>query len=270
MKGFFNRVLLIDVGDRSSKVMELQDQELEQGLGGKGIATRLLLKHNPPKIDPFSPDNHLIIAGGPVTDTPIYGSCRHGIFTKSPQTGLYSESYSGGKAAESISRTGYDAIMIKGASQDPLFLEISDQAVRFHPAQDIWGQDTYATEDEVLKQVNQKGAAALVIGGLGGDVWAQQKKLVYWPHWEQFPNFNKWMDESSLAFFAACGLPPWRELLRTYRRLEARGEIRGGRFVAGVERSRVADIGRASAYRFPVTPAGAWIPPARRSPPGRV
>jgi len=28
-------------------------------------------------------------------------------------------------------------------------------------------------------------------------------------------------------------LPPWRELLRAYRRLESRGEIRGGRFVAG-------------------------------------
>jgi ATP-dependent helicase Lhr and Lhr-like helicase len=28
-------------------------------------------------------------------------------------------------------------------------------------------------------------------------------------------------------------LPPWRDLLRIYRRLEARGEIRGGRFVAG-------------------------------------
>jgi len=28
-------------------------------------------------------------------------------------------------------------------------------------------------------------------------------------------------------------LPPWRELLRVYRRLEARGEVRGGRFVAG-------------------------------------
>jgi len=30
-----------------------------------------------------------------------------------------------------------------------------------------------------------------------------------------FPNFNKWMDQSSLAFFAACGQPPWRELERT-------------------------------------------------------
>ncbi|HTZ35882.1 MAG TPA: DEAD/DEAH box helicase [Stellaceae bacterium] len=31
----------------------------------------------------------------------------------------------------------------------------------------------------------------------------------------------------------AAWLPPWRDLLRIYRRLEARGEIRGGRFVAG-------------------------------------
>jgi ATP-dependent Lhr-like helicase len=31
----------------------------------------------------------------------------------------------------------------------------------------------------------------------------------------------------------ASGLPPWRDLLRIYRRLEARGEVRGGRFVAG-------------------------------------
>jgi ATP-dependent helicase Lhr and Lhr-like helicase len=32
----------------------------------------------------------------------------------------------------------------------------------------------------------------------------------------------------------AAWLPPWRELLRVLRRFEARGEVRGGRFVAGV------------------------------------
>lgn len=30
-----------------------------------------------------------------------------------------------------------------------------------------------------------------------------------------FPNFSRWMDQSSLAFFMACGLPPWRELEKT-------------------------------------------------------
>jgi ATP-dependent Lhr-like helicase len=38
--------------------------------------------------------------------------------------------------------------------------------------------------------------------------------------------FRKLLDRESISV-------PWRDLLRVYRRLEARGEIRGGRFVAG-------------------------------------
>ena len=30
-----------------------------------------------------------------------------------------------------------------------------------------------------------------------------------------FPNFSRWMDQASLAYFRACGVPPWRELLKT-------------------------------------------------------
>ena len=30
-----------------------------------------------------------------------------------------------------------------------------------------------------------------------------------------FPNFSRWMDQASLAFFMACGVPPWRELVKT-------------------------------------------------------
>lgn len=30
-----------------------------------------------------------------------------------------------------------------------------------------------------------------------------------------FPNFSKWMDASSLNFFVQCGVPPWRELVKT-------------------------------------------------------
>ena len=30
-----------------------------------------------------------------------------------------------------------------------------------------------------------------------------------------FPNFSRWMDAASLAFFMECGLPPWRELVKT-------------------------------------------------------
>jgi 4-hydroxybenzoyl-CoA thioesterase len=30
-----------------------------------------------------------------------------------------------------------------------------------------------------------------------------------------FPNFSRWMDQASLAYFMACGVPPWRELVKT-------------------------------------------------------
>ena len=48
------------------------------------------------------------------------------------------------------------------------------------------------------------------------------------------------------------GLPPWRELVRVYRRMEARGEIRGGRFVAGFGGEQFAApdaVGRLRAVR---------------------
>jgi aldehyde:ferredoxin oxidoreductase len=66
-----------------------------------------------------------------------------------------------------MSRTGYDAFVFEEASNEPVWIEISDQKVVFHEAKDLWGKDTYSTEDEVIKRVNQKGAKAIVIGPAG-------------------------------------------------------------------------------------------------------
>jgi ATP-dependent helicase Lhr and Lhr-like helicase len=59
----------------------------------------------------------------------------------------------------------------------------------------------------------------------------------------------------------AAWLPPWRDLLRVYRRLESRGEIRGGRFVAGFPGEQFAlpeAIGMLRATRRQ-PPADQWI-----------
>lgn len=167
MKGFFNQILRINLTTKTYTKESLPDSVYESHLGGKGLGIYLLVKENPQGIDPFSPDNRLIFAVGPATDSRIYGSCRHGVFTKSPLTGIFSESYSGGKLAEPMSRTGYDAFILEGASREPVWIEISDQKVIFHDAKDLWGKDTYSTEDEVLKRVGQKGFGALVIGPAG-------------------------------------------------------------------------------------------------------
>src|SRR4030043_1834297 len=96
MDGFFNRLLRVDLSKKKTTVEPIPESVLRSYLGGKGLGSFLLLKENPPRIDPFSPQNRLIFTLGPLADTPFYGSRRYAVFTKSPQAGIYSESYSGG------------------------------------------------------------------------------------------------------------------------------------------------------------------------------
>jgi len=167
MKGYFNKVLIVDVTNRSSLIDDLDDATLTRHLGGKGLATHLLVEKNPAGVDPLAPENHLIFALGPASDSPIWGSCRHGMFSKSPLTGCYGESYSGGHLAIPMSRTGYDAIAITGASSTPVWLEVSDRGVTFHDASDLWGKETYETEDDLMRRVGVRDAGCTVIGPAG-------------------------------------------------------------------------------------------------------
>jgi aldehyde:ferredoxin oxidoreductase len=167
MYGFHNKILHVDVGQRSFKEEFVEDDIYRQFLGGKGLATYLLLKYLKPGIDPLSEDNIIIFAGGPITSTQIWGSSRYGVFTKSPLTQMYCESYAGGSVAEPLDRTGYDAIIIKGASSQPLWVEVSNNCVKFHDASFLWGKDTYESEYILSNIVGEKRAGIAVIGLAG-------------------------------------------------------------------------------------------------------
>lgn len=170
MHGFYKRGLRIDLSRQTSRRFALDEALLEQTWGGKGLATRLLLEETPAGLNPLGPENCLIFTTGPVTGSSIWGSSRYGVYTKSPQTGFYSESYSGGKAPEYISAAGYDAVVLTGISDAPVWIEISQDLVWFHPAKDLWGLDTYATEDAVKARVRMsrdQDCGVVVIGPAG-------------------------------------------------------------------------------------------------------
>ncbi len=172
MYGFHKRMLDIDLNIKQSTVHQLPDELLRKTLGGKGLGTHLLLEHNPPGVDPLSPDNRLIFALGPATDTLVWGGCRYGVYTKSPQTGFYSESYSGGTAAEAMSKSGFDVVMLHGKADSLIWIEICDDGAIFHDATELKGKETYETEDYVkgwLKgnRENVKDCTALTIGPAG-------------------------------------------------------------------------------------------------------
>jgi aldehyde:ferredoxin oxidoreductase len=172
MYGFYGRILAVDLTDQTFQVEDLADETLSGYLGGKGLASYLLAERNPAGVDPLSSENHLIFATGPICRSRIWGSSRYGVFSKSPQTGFYSESYAGGKVPEAMDAAGYDAVIITGKCEKPMVLTIHPEGAGFHDAHGIWGMDTHKTEDEVTKRFAKtasKGAkfGAVVIGPAG-------------------------------------------------------------------------------------------------------
>jgi aldehyde:ferredoxin oxidoreductase len=172
MNGFYGRYLKIDLTDEKFDLVPLKDEILLRYLGGKGLASYLLYSINPPGVDPLSPDNHLIFNTGPITNSRIWGSSRYGVFTKSPQTGFFSESYAGGRVPEAIDSSGFDAIIVTGKSKCPTVVLVQPDGAEFFDASDIWGMDTYKTEDTVNRKYGNTGpgsekSGAVVIGPAG-------------------------------------------------------------------------------------------------------
>jgi aldehyde:ferredoxin oxidoreductase len=167
MLGNFGKMMRIDLSSCIYREDDIKERLFGKYIGGKGIATYFLLKEIKPKIDPLSSENKLFFATGPLTNTKVPTSGRYGVFTKSPLTGIYAESYSGGHVAPMMRRCGYDLFIIEGKSAEPIWLEVTKNNVAFHNASHLWGKDTFHTEDAIVKDTNIKGAQAVVIGPAG-------------------------------------------------------------------------------------------------------
>ncbi|MCX8031692.1 MAG: aldehyde ferredoxin oxidoreductase family protein [Thermodesulfovibrionales bacterium] len=168
MKGFFSKYLVIDLNNKKWYKEVLNEFELSLSLGGKGLAVDLLLKYQPAGIHPSSPENPLVFALGPVTDTYLYGSSRYGVYTKSPLTGFFCESYSGGKVPEKISKTGYDAILILGNCNELSYIYITPENVEILPASKLSGLSCYDTESLLNEKYPDSGIVTIGPAGEKG------------------------------------------------------------------------------------------------------
>lgn len=167
MKGFWGKVLHADLTNAKYWTEEIRDEVFSSWLGGRGLGCYLLWKNLKPGIDPLSPDNVIIFTTGPATATRMLGSSRYGVYSKSPLTNFFADSYAGGSVAPQMKRCGYDALVVHGASPSPVFLEISSRGVEFWDASDLWGKDIYETENLCRSKVNVTGAQTLAIGPAG-------------------------------------------------------------------------------------------------------
>ena len=167
MHGFYGRILKVDLNRKHFTIEPIDDAIYEKYLGGKGLASYLLYELNPPGVDPLAPENTLIFANGPLGGSMLWGSCRYGVYTKSPLTGFFAESYSGGRTPDAIDATGFDAIVVQGRCDEPTVLTVHPDGVDFHDAGDLWGMESYGAEEAIKERFTReeyRKKGALVIG----------------------------------------------------------------------------------------------------------
>lgn len=161
-----HKVLFIDLTKMEVKKEDLPARLRSLFLGGRGINVFLLYKHTTPQTRPLGPDNPLIIGAGLLSGTPAPSAARCSITGKSPETGLLGDSNIGGFFAAQLRKTGYDHLLIKGRSEDPVYIYIEDGEVQIRDASHLWGKDTIETMN-LLKSEHGKSSQSLVIGPAG-------------------------------------------------------------------------------------------------------
>jgi len=166
MYGYSGKILVADLSKRETSTIPLDEGITSKFLGGSGYASRLLYDIIDPKADPLGPDNVLLFMIGPLTGTLAPSTGRHVVCGKSPITGLWGESHSGGHFGERIRASGLDGILIKGVSETPVSLHVNNENVEILPADDLWGLPTKETQ-ETLKP--NKGRMQVACIGPAGE-----------------------------------------------------------------------------------------------------
>lgn len=166
--GWAGNILRIDVSNQRTEQISTKEYS-DLFLGGLGLADKIAWDEIPADIDAFDVGNKLIFATGPLTGTLAPGSGRMEIVGKSPRTypdEIVTRSGMGGHWGVELKRAGYDAVILEGQSEQPVYVHIDRDSVEFHPAEHVWGQDTYATQQE-LKKTHGNHTQVICIGPAG-------------------------------------------------------------------------------------------------------
>ncbi|MHA1744426.1 MAG: aldehyde ferredoxin oxidoreductase family protein [Promethearchaeota archaeon] len=166
IKGFTGKILEIDLSTKTSKTTPLDEHLAEQFLGGAGYACASLISEITKDTDPLGPDNVMFMMSGPLLSSKGLCTGRVVACAKSPLSGIWAESNTGGQIGVQMKRAGFDGIRIRGASDHPVYLEILDDKVDIKDAGHLWGKGIEKTT-EILKVEDFKHGKVAAIGPAG-------------------------------------------------------------------------------------------------------
>ncbi|ACS89542.1 MULTISPECIES: tungsten-containing formaldehyde ferredoxin oxidoreductase [Thermococcus] len=162
MKGWWGRILRVDLTNNKVWVQEYSEEVAKNFIGGRGLAAWILW-NEAKNVDPLGPDNKLIFASGPFNGLPTPSGGKMVIAAKSPITGGYGDGNLGTMATVHLRKAGYDALVVEGKAKKPVYIYIEDDNVSILSAEGLWGKTTFETEKE-LKEVHGKNVGVLSIG----------------------------------------------------------------------------------------------------------
>lgn len=164
---YTGKILHIDLTSGEMETEELPDAFYRRYIGGRGFILHYLLNDTKPNLEPLSPDNLLIFAPGILTGTVLPGTGRHAVGAKSPLTGALASSEAGGWWGSELKRAGFDALVIRGRAEEPIYLWIHAGEVEVRKADHLWGKTTGETQDLICQELGDEKIRIAQIGPAG-------------------------------------------------------------------------------------------------------
>lgn len=163
--GYHQKLLRINLSEKTSKIEQIDQKTLFNLLGGRGIGAWLLYQELEPKTDPLSKENKLVVMTGPLTGTTFPSAGRTSFSAKSPLTGTLFDSSLGGDFGVFLKKTGIDGVILEGRAENLVYLVIDNGEVEFKPAKDIEGMSTSETEARLAEKHGKKGVVSIGVAG---------------------------------------------------------------------------------------------------------
>ncbi|HEY3316760.1 MAG TPA: aldehyde ferredoxin oxidoreductase family protein [Bacillota bacterium] len=138
---------------------------LHDFVGSRGYAARLLYDLVPPEVEALDPRNHLVFSVGPLTGTAWPTSSRYTVTARSPLTNGYGYANGAGFFGPELRMAGFDALVVTGRADRPVYLLAEAGRVEIRPAGDLWGRTTDEAE-KILRERHQ-GSRVASIGPAG-------------------------------------------------------------------------------------------------------
>jgi aldehyde:ferredoxin oxidoreductase len=166
VNAYMGRIMWVNLSTGEINEEKPDERTYRDFLGGYGLGAKIIYDNQKGGADPLGPDNILGLVTGPLTGTPAITGVRYVAVGKSPLTGGWGDANSGGYFGPYLKFAGYDAVFFTGISEKPVYLYIDNGKAELKDASNLWGKDTYETED-ALKAEYGKDTHVSCIGPSG-------------------------------------------------------------------------------------------------------